>query len=220
MNFCLAAPGDVIVLGANTTASATDPSYYIVEGTSLAAPIVSGAAALVWQAYPYFSHDLIRQTLLGTATPLGGSQPNPTFGYGALNIGAAVNGPEQFNWGNVEVGFTGTSSWNNPISGQGGLVMDGPGTLTLSQPSTYAGGTTVNGGRLNAVSLASDATIGPAATLALTGTSSMTEISPNIWPVDSGIGSDRSARSKMTAASPDSRKCAYAASPARPIRWA
>jgi len=180
MNFCLAAPGDVIVLGANTTASTTNPSYYIVEGTSLAAPIVSGAAALVWQAYPYFSNDLIRQTLLGTATPLGGSQPNPTFGYGALNIGAAVNGPEQFNWGNVEVGFTGTSSWNNPISGQGGLVMDGPGTLTLSQPSTYAGGTTVNGGRLNAVSLASDATIGPAATLALTGTYSVANKTPLI----------------------------------------
>jgi autotransporter-associated beta strand protein len=155
MNFCLAAPGDVIVLDKGTTSSTTNPNYYIVEGTSFAAPIVSGAAALVWQAYPYFSNDLVRQTLLGTATPLGGSQPNPTFGYGVLNVGAAVNGPEQFNWGDVEVGFSGTSSWNNPISGAGGLILDGPGTLNLTKASTYLGNTTVNGGTLNAVSLLS-----------------------------------------------------------------
>ena len=155
MNYCLAAPGDVIVLDKNTTSSTANPTYYIVEGTSFAAPIVSGAAALVWQAYPYFSNDLVRQTLLGTATPLGGTQPNPTFGYGALNVGAAVNGPQQFNWGDVEVGFTGTSSWNNPISGSGGLIMDGPGTLNLTQASTYLGSTTVKGGTLNAVSLLS-----------------------------------------------------------------
>ncbi|GAB2584831.1 S8 family serine peptidase [Dyella jejuensis] len=180
MNYCLAAPGDVIVLDKDTLASTTNPSYYIVEGTSLAAPEVSGAAALVWQAYPYFTNDLVRQTLLGTATPLGGSQPNPTFGYGALNVGAAVNGPEQFNWGLVDVGFTGTSSWNNPISGTGGLTMDGPGTLDLTQPSTYTGGTTVTGGTLNAVSLAGNASIVGDGTLALTGTAVPPAISGNV----------------------------------------
>jgi autotransporter-associated beta strand protein len=157
-NYCLAAPGDVIVVDKNATSSTTNPGYYIVEGTSFAAPIVSGAAALVWQAYPYFSNDLVRQTLLGTATPMGGTQPNTTFGYGILNVGAAVNGPQQFNWGDVEVGFTGTSSWNNPITGLGGLILDGPGTLNLTQASTYLGNTTVNGGTLNAVSLLSGST--------------------------------------------------------------
>jgi outer membrane autotransporter protein len=167
MNYCLAAPGDVIVLDKDTLASTTNPTYYIVEGTSFAAPEVSGAAALVWQAYPYFSNFLVQQTLLGTATPMGGAQPNPTFGYGVLNVGAAVNGPEQFNWGNVTVGFTGTSSWNNPISGTGGLTMQGPGTLNLTQPSSYTGGTTVTGGTLTAMSLASDVTIGSGGTLAM-----------------------------------------------------
>jgi outer membrane autotransporter protein len=175
MNFCLAAPGDVIVLDKDTLSTTTNPTYYIVEGTSFAAPAVSGAAALVWQAYPYFSNYLVQQTLLGTATPLPNTlQPNTTFGYGILNVGAAVNGPQQFNWGNVEVGFNGTSSWNNPISGTGGLIMDGPGTLTLSQPSKYTGGTVVNGGTLNAVSLSSVATINPGAVLAITGNSTAT----------------------------------------------
>ena len=168
MNYCLAAPGDVIVLDKDTLPSTTSPTYYVVEGTSLAAPEVSGAAALVWQAYPYFSNDLVRQTLLGTADPLGGSQPNPTFGYGALDVGKAVNGPEQFNWGDVTVGFSGTSSWNNPISGLGGLVMQGPGTLNLTQPSSYTGTTQVEGGTLNTVSLAAPAIISAGATLSAT----------------------------------------------------
>ncbi|GLQ49806.1 S8 family serine peptidase [Dyella flava] len=172
MNYCLAAPGDVVVLDKDTLASTTNPTYYLVEGTSFAAPQVSGAAALVWQAYPYFSNFLVQQTLLGTATPLGGSQPNPTFGYGALNVGAAVNGPEQFNWGNVTVSFSGTSSWNNPISGAGGLTMQGPGSLNLTQASTFTGATSVTGGTLNAISLASPTvSIGASGTLAMSGAS-------------------------------------------------
>lgn len=159
MNYCLAAPGDVIVSGKSDTSTANE-TYWIVEGTSLSAPQVSGAAALVWQAYPYFTNDLVRQTLLGTADPLGGSQPNPTFGYGELDVGKAVNGPQQFNWGDVTVSFSGSSSWNNPISGAGGLIKQGTGTLTLTQPSSFTGLTQVQGGMLVAKSLASSVNIG------------------------------------------------------------
>ncbi|MHA6204136.1 autotransporter domain-containing protein [Dyella soli] len=169
MNYCLAAPGDVIVSGKNDTASSV--SYWIIEGTSLSAPQVTGAAALVWQAYPYFSNDLVRQTLLGTADPLGGSQPNPTFGYGELDVGRAVNGPAQFNWGDVTVSFSGSSSWNNPISGAGGLIKQGTGTLTLTQPSSYTGLTQVQAGTLVARSLASSVNI--SAPGVLTGTPSV-----------------------------------------------
>ncbi|WP_437343398.1 S8 family serine peptidase [Rhodanobacter geophilus] len=175
MNYCLAAPGDVIVLDKDTTASTANPSYYIVEGTSFAAPQVAGAAALVWQAYPYFSNDLVRQTLLGTADPLGGSQPNPTFGYGELDVGRAVNGPMQFNWGDVTVSFSGSSNWNNPISGAGGLIKQGTGTLNLTQPSSYTGLTQVQAGTLTAKSLAGAATISSGATL-----SGMSNIGGNV----------------------------------------
>jgi autotransporter-associated beta strand protein len=151
MDYCLAAPGDVIVLDKDTTASTTDPTYYIVQGTSLAAPQVSGAAALVWQAFPYFTNDLVRQTLLGTADPLGGSQPNSTFGYGELDVGKAVQGPAQFNWGDVNVSFGNlTSTWSNDISGTGGLIKNGTGTLILTGSGTYSGGTSVLGGTLQA----------------------------------------------------------------------
>jgi autotransporter-associated beta strand protein len=159
MSYCLAAPGSVIVSGKGDTSTANE-TYWIVAGTSLAAPQVSGAAALVWQAFPYFSNDLVRQTLLGTADPLGGSQPNATFGYGELDVARAVKGPAQFNWGDVTVNFSGSSTWSNTISGTGGLIKQGTGTLTLTYPATYTGLTQVQGGMLAAASLASSVNIG------------------------------------------------------------
>jgi autotransporter-associated beta strand protein len=163
MNYCLAAPGDVIVSGKDDTAASQ--TYWSVSGTSFAAPEVSGAAALVWQAFPYFNNDLVRQTLLGTADDLGAAGPDPVYGYGELDAGKAVNGPEKFDWGDVTVNFSGSSSWNNPISGAGGLIKQGSGTLTLSQDASYTGLTQVQGGTLTAKSLASSVSIAAQGTL-------------------------------------------------------
>lgn len=182
-NYCLAAPGDVIVSGKDDTVSSM--SYFIVRGTSLATPQVSGAAALVWEAYPYFNNDLVRQTLLGTADDLGAPGVDPVFGYGELDVGRAVNGPMQFNWGDVTVNFTGSSSWNNPISGAGGLIKQGTGTLILSQPSTFTGLTQVQAGTLVASSLAGGASIASAGTL--NGASSVTGNVTNVGVL--GVGS-------------------------------
>ncbi len=169
-NYCLAAPGDVVILGKDDTA--TNLNYFVVKGTSLAAPQVSGAAAVVWQAFPYFNNDLVRQTLLGTANDLGAPGVDPVFGYGGLNVGRAADGPMQFNWGDVTVSFSGDSKWNNPISGAGGLIKQGSGRLFLTQPSTYTGVTQVQSGTLVAKSLAGGATIG--ASGLLTGASGIT----------------------------------------------
>ncbi|WHZ19043.1 MAG: Outer membrane stress sensor protease DegS [Rhodanobacteraceae bacterium] len=150
MNFCLAAPGDVIVLDKDTTASTTNPTYYIVQGTSLAAPQVTGAAALVWQAFPYFTNAQVANTILETATPLGGSQPNPTFGWGELNVGKAVQGPVSLDAFQGGVSFNGiTSTWSNGIAGVGQtLIKSGTGTLILTGNLGYSGGTVVSGGTL------------------------------------------------------------------------
>lgn len=118
---------------------------------------MSGAAALVWQAFPYFNNDLVRQTLLGTATDLGAAGVDATFGYGLLNVGKAVLGPARFDWGTVDVDVTTLrSTWANDISGTGGLTRRGTGTLLLSSnANSFTGETQVLGGTLQTASLQS-----------------------------------------------------------------
>ena len=165
MRYCLVAPGDVVFTGASDTAGST--SYWVGHGTSYATPLVSGAAAVVWSAFPYFDNDLVRQTLLGTAKDLGAPGVDAVFGYGLLDVGAAVKGPARFDWGDVEVSVPGTSTWGNAISGEGGLVKRGSGTLVLSQAGTYTGGTRVEDGvlELGAGLAASDVDIAAGGTL-------------------------------------------------------
>ena len=169
MNYCLVAPGDVQATGVND--SVGNPSYWVVRGTSFAAPQVSGAAALVWQAFPYFNNDLVRQALLGNAKDLGAPGVDPVFGQGLLDVGAAVRGLHRLDWGNARVSFDGSSTWTNPLTGAGGLIKDGSGTLRLDSGAahTYTGGTDVAGGtlRLNdGGSLASAVTVRNGATFA------------------------------------------------------
>ncbi len=167
MRYCLVAPGKVVVTGTNDAPAS--PSYWNWSGTSLAAPQVAGAAALVWEAFPYFNNDLVRQTLLGTATDLGAPGVDAVFGQGALNVGRAVQGPARFDWGDVTASFNGgTSTWSNAISGAGGLVKQGTGTLVLASSSTFTGPTQVVGGELRIVgnhSLASRVTVESGGTL-------------------------------------------------------
>ncbi|PPU69456.1 S8 family serine peptidase [Xanthomonas pisi] len=155
MRYCLVAPGTSLFIDPDATAS--NIRYFYGSGTSFAAPLVSGAAALVWQAFPYFNNDLIRQTLLGTATDLGAAGVDPTFGYGLLNVGKAVLGPARFDWGTVDVEVTSLrSTWANDISGSGGLTKRGSGTLILSSSNnTFAGDTQVLDGTLQTASLQS-----------------------------------------------------------------
>lgn len=146
MRYCLAAPGTNVFTGKDD--GPTSPSYWRGAGTSYAAPQVSGAAALVWQAFPWFNNDLVRQTLLGTAQDIGAPGVDAVFGYGLLDVGKAVKGPGKFDWGTVNANFSGQSRWSNDISGTGGLVKAGSGTLRLSGRNSYTGGSIVNGGTL------------------------------------------------------------------------
>lgn len=160
MHYCLAAPGTVAVTGTNDAPDA--PQYWRWSGTSLAAPLVSGAAALVWEKYPYFDNDLVRQTLLGTATDLGAAGVDPVFGYGRLDVGRAVNGPARLDWGDVTVEFDNvTSTWGNEISGDGAIIKRGTGTLVFGWHAMNDGGVQVLGGTVQSTHIvAGDVTVG------------------------------------------------------------
>ena len=80
---------DSISPGLNATRFSLPGSY----GTSMAAPSVSATAALVIAAGVIGAHpapDRVLARLEQTATPLGGVQPNPDFGWGLVNAGGAT----------------------------------------------------------------------------------------------------------------------------------
>lgn len=57
------------------------------EGTSAATPHVAGAAALVLQAYPYFTPQQVMNFLINRAVDMGEAGPDNAYGYGLLNLG-------------------------------------------------------------------------------------------------------------------------------------
>ena len=81
----ITAPGEAIfttdLFGLYTTAS----------GTSLAAAHVSGALALLLSANPALTADEQEALLIETAVDLGGPGPDNAFGYGRINIAAALD---------------------------------------------------------------------------------------------------------------------------------
>jgi serine protease len=64
--------------------------YRLVVGTSQATPHVAGAAGLLFSVNPLLSGVEVANLLRATARPLGGAAPNVTFGYGYLDVDAAV----------------------------------------------------------------------------------------------------------------------------------
>ncbi len=127
---------------------------YVMNGSSFAAPIVAGTAALIKEKYPWMTGDLIRQTILSTATDIGKKGVDEDFGWGLLNIGKALNGPALFDkrlalGNNVVADVTaGTYTFSNNISGDAGFIKNGAGALRFTGNLTYTGNTTINNGTL------------------------------------------------------------------------
>ena len=145
-DWCLAAPG-VAVVSALPLGTGNDGSNYgPMDGTSMATPVVTGVAALVKQAFPFFSAHEIQQVLLTTATAMGDKQK---FGWGMVNAGRALQGYGQFMSETVVNTAGSNSTLSNAISGTGGLDKQGDGTLTLTGANTYTGETKVTGGQLS-----------------------------------------------------------------------
>ena len=128
--------------------------HYYGAGSSFAAPIVTGTAALLKEKYPWMDGSLIRQTILSTATDIGAPGVDSDYGWGLLNIDKALRGPALFSKAlaladNVTISIpSGSYIFSNDISGDAGVVKNGAGELILSGRSTFTGPTTLNSGKL------------------------------------------------------------------------
>ncbi|MEO8748201.1 MAG: autotransporter domain-containing protein, partial [Rhodanobacter sp.] len=170
--WCRGAPGDVMIPTPNVPGTVFQGEGF---GSSFATAVVTGVAAQVFQAFPWMTAANVSDTLLTTATPLGGSAPNATYGWGMVNAAEAVHGPAQFAFpqfgpftADIPAGVS--STFSNAISGRGGLKLTGPGTLVLSGADVYQGGSEIAAGTLNVLgSVNSKVTVDSAGTLAGTG---------------------------------------------------
>ncbi|PHM67707.1 autotransporter serine protease [Xenorhabdus sp. KJ12.1] len=109
-SYCLSAPGTGIysstgkfvdeinkdVLNKDELKVEIAPSYDSYDGTSMAAPHVAGAAAVLMQRFPYMTAAQISDVLKTTATDLGEKGIDARYGWGLLNLKDAINGPKMF----------------------------------------------------------------------------------------------------------------------------
>ncbi|MDP8250028.1 autotransporter domain-containing protein [Pseudochrobactrum saccharolyticum] len=176
--WCITAPGGAMTRenisgGIYSTWPQGDENdgYRYIHGTSMAAPHVAGAAAVVRSAFPYMNARQTIETILTTTTKTG-FEDQDKFGQGLLNLGAAIDGPMAFRYAGVfDVDTQGYSSiWSNSISGIGDLTKRGDGILVLSGQNTYQGPTNIVGGGLEVQrSITSDSHVSQAGQLSGSG---------------------------------------------------
>ena len=177
MDWCITAPGTEIassVLWGEITGEVVagpdgsltiefeDPNrqlgYAYYTGTSMAAPHVTGALALLMERYPYLDNAQVRDVLLTTARDMGVAGVDELYGWGLMDLQKAIEGYGQLRVdtdivmnqraGGAKV-WEGEAwdDWTNDIGGPGRLGKSGIGWLRLSGDNSF-GGLTVNDGVL------------------------------------------------------------------------
>jgi hypothetical protein len=97
--------------------------YDYMSGTSMASPFVAGAAALVLSQNLGMGPEGVKTQLEGTAVDLGSPGFDSTFGYGRVNLAAAVDAVGENKYGAVDVLVI--DRLNHPISGASVILWQG-----------------------------------------------------------------------------------------------
>ncbi|UUU26766.1 phosphatase PAP2 family protein [Streptomyces sp. DSM 40750] len=126
------------------------------HGRSADLTVPKGAEVLLETRLPYLDAAQRREVLRTTALPSGYVLLDGWEQWGRLNLFEAADGYGAFDT-DVTVtldaalgGFDAADTWRNDITGSGGLVKKGSGSLTLAGANRYTGGTVVEAGVLAA----------------------------------------------------------------------
>ena len=91
-NFYLVAPGvDIITPGLDTSDPASRDTFFRATGTSFSSPYVAGAIALLIDQFPNLQPQQAVALLVDTATDLGFSGVDDTYGAGIVNLARAFS---------------------------------------------------------------------------------------------------------------------------------
>jgi hypothetical protein len=126
MDVFLYAPGE------NILSTLPGGEYGTMSGTSMAAPYISGAAALVWSAAPYLTPEQVTAILFASAIDLGKPGKDPVYGRGLVNPAGAI-GP----LGSLSIATSGATT--SSASGTGNLrISQLSGVLATGLRSSHA----------------------------------------------------------------------------------
>lgn len=91
--WCLAAPGGDGPEGSDDAIWSSVPgsAYYSINGTSMAAPHVTGAMAIAAEMFPNATAPQLAQLVFHTATDIGARGIDAVYGWGLLNVGNMVS---------------------------------------------------------------------------------------------------------------------------------
>jgi len=80
----------IVAPGTNVLSSYKNGGYVYMSGTSMAAPVVAGAAALLEGAWPQLTAAQVASILFQSATDLGTAGVDAIYGWGLLNVDRAM----------------------------------------------------------------------------------------------------------------------------------
>ncbi|MFF1674966.1 phosphatase PAP2 family protein [Streptomyces sp. NPDC058256] len=146
---------------ANSRALTPRLTYILTRhGRSEDITVPKGAEVLLETRLPYLDAAQRREVLRTTALPSGYVLLDGDEQWGRLNLFAAADGYGAFDSDVIvtlnaaDGGFGAADTWRNDISGCGGLVKRGSGSLTLTGANRHTGGTVLEAGTLTAGSAA------------------------------------------------------------------
>jgi len=117
---------DLVAVGVNVTSarSGTLRGEGTMDGTSMAAPQVAGAAAVILEKQSSLDPAGVKRVLLKSADDIGLSGPDNTYGYGALNLSRALSIVEEPDPTDLEV-FSLALSRSEAVSGDPIMIEAG-----------------------------------------------------------------------------------------------